>query len=109
MPPAKAAAQAIRAVDQLDGQLAETSDRPVPVEFRGSTYDLPTLLDWPKEALLANEDGRLIPTVLRKLLTPEQHAQLDADTDTIGDVVAFFNAAQAALGVAEGKSGRSSS
>lgn len=76
----------------------EALSQPVPVNFRGQTFEIPPTSLWPYSALEAYEDGK-VAAFLRALLGPEQHRRFRPLVATVGDAEAFVQVLQEALGI----------
>lgn len=77
---------------------AEALGGKVPFTYNGVDYLVTPSSDWDYDALEAYEDGK-ITVLLRSILGPEQHAAFKATKPKVGDVGAFVEAIQSALGL----------
>jgi hypothetical protein len=70
----------------------------VPFTYNGVDYELSPTSEWDYEALEAFEQGRFV-AFLESVLGTEQHAAFKATKPKVGDVGAFVEALQKALGI----------
>lgn len=66
------------------------------VHYDGETYDIPGAEDWPVEALLAYEDGRM-GNLVRSLLGEDGWARFTAKAPKVRDISALFEQIDAAV------------
>lgn len=77
---------------------AEALGDKVPFNYKGTDYLVDTTADWDYEALEAFESNK-IATFLRLVLGDAQHETFKATKPKVGDVNAFVEALQGALGI----------
>lgn len=59
------------------------------IEFEGANYTIPAADEWPVDALIAYEDGK-IATLLRELLGTEQWGRFTKTPRKVSDLTALF-------------------
>ncbi|WP_146079163.1 hypothetical protein [Pseudoclavibacter sp. RFBA6] len=79
---------------------AEASKTPDarPVPFRGHVYHVLPTTEWPYDALVAFEDGR-IASLLRLILVDGDHEKLLEAKLKVGEIREFISAMQGSLGI----------
>jgi len=77
---------------------AEALNEAVSFSFKGETYTIPAANEWPYEALVAFEEGK-IASLIGQLLGEEQHATFRATKPRLGDVNEFVVELQKAAGI----------
>lgn len=77
---------------------AEATASTIPFDYEGDTYAVLATSEWPFEALVAFEDGK-IATFVRSILPTEDYARFLATKPRVADLTAVVEAIQGALGI----------